>query len=197
MNGDRAAVHAYRSLTCLYPRAFRHQYREDLVQLFREQCRDEPAARVCARATVDLLITIPGQHLESRMNRTSNAIVPVFFLALALAGLLLAVLGGSEPAPFFVGLSVAAGAGLLAAVSWRRAHPTPEVSWPAIAASWWKFLGTGAVLLAVGGLQNQFEFGNWYVWILMVMSAFVLAVTGLVLGLVQLVMHRPRRPSTV
>jgi hypothetical protein len=105
----------------LYPRRFRDEYGNDMVRLIREQCRDESIWRVAARSTVDLAIAIPTQHLEARMNRAPRALVPLVYTVLAIAGIALAIIGGSNVASFAIGLAVAIGAGTLAILAWRRA----------------------------------------------------------------------------
>ena len=123
MNGRSVVERGYAALLHLYPRRFREDYRADMELLFREQCRDEPVWRVSTRAVLDLAITIPTQHLEARMHSTPTPLVPLLFTALAAGGLLLAVVGGSEPASLIIGPCLALGAGSLAALSWRSAAP--------------------------------------------------------------------------
>lgn len=195
MSREPASLRAYRAATHLYPRSFRQEYGPDLIALAQQQLRDEPARRVGPRLLLDLVLSIPTQHLEAHMKRTPSALVPLLFLALALAGLLLAILGGTEPTTAVVGSVVAVVFGGLAVVAWRRSAPF-RTDGPPISRSWWKLLIVGFVLLAIGGIQNQYEFGNWFVWILMVLMAMVLTVAGIVLALVELA-HRARgqRPT--
>lgn len=191
MSGDTAAVRAYRALTALYPQAFRAEYRDDLVQLFRDQWRDEPAARVCVRSVVDLAITIPTEHLEARMNRSSNPIVPVLFLALSVAGLALAALAGSEPVPLAVGLSVAAVGGVLAGLAWRRSSPVRGAGNPgSIAHAWWKFLVAGPALLVAVIVGAGAGLEAWYLGMFCVLTGLVLTAIGVVLGAIEVLGHR-------
>ena len=71
-----------------------------------EQWRHEPTWRVLPRAALDLAITIPIQHLETKMRRTPSRLIPVTYLAIAVAGLLLAIVGGTERATVIIGLSM-------------------------------------------------------------------------------------------
>ena len=51
------AAKLYRGLLRVYPRRFRDEYGADMVLLFTDQLRDEPALRVWARGVIDLAIT--------------------------------------------------------------------------------------------------------------------------------------------
>lgn len=63
----------YRTLTLLYPEAFRDHYRDDLVQAHDDLVISLGPTRAWGRATVDLLITVPRYRLETTMtNRNSN-----------------------------------------------------------------------------------------------------------------------------
>ena len=123
MKSDRFVVRSYGAIVKLYPRQFRDEYGPDMVLLFREQCSDESAWRVLARVAVDLAITIPNQHLETRMRRTPSPLVPLLYLAFSAAGLFVAIVGGSNRSGRVIGLSVALGAGVVGALAWRRTAP--------------------------------------------------------------------------
>jgi hypothetical protein len=63
----------YRRLLRLYPAAFRARYGDAMISLFREQLRDARSsgersqiASLWARCLVDLVVTIPKQHLEKQ-----------------------------------------------------------------------------------------------------------------------------------
>ena len=66
MTGQRA-LGMYTALLRVYPRSFRDEYGQDMVLLFAQQLRDEPAARIWVRGVVDLAITTPSLHLEHHM----------------------------------------------------------------------------------------------------------------------------------
>jgi hypothetical protein len=80
---NRAPIHVvvYTRLTALYPSAFRDGYRADLVAMFAEQLRDEAPARVWARTLRDLTVTVPAQHLETRMHGRWKFLVAGVMLA--------------------------------------------------------------------------------------------------------------------
>ena len=58
----------YRTLTLLYPRAFRERYRDDLVQAHDDLIADLGPARAWGRSGLDLLVTVPRYRLETIMN---------------------------------------------------------------------------------------------------------------------------------
>ncbi len=76
MNTQRS-IAAYRHLTSLYPKSFRDEYRDDLVAVFTEQLNNKHTAHVWLFAVHDLIISIPSQHLEARMNRPAPQSVTI------------------------------------------------------------------------------------------------------------------------
>jgi len=180
-------LRAYRGLLRLYPRRFREEYGADMVQLLRDQYRDESHARVLGRAFLDLAITIPNQHLEAHMRHAPTSFGPLLFLAIAVAGLAVAVVGGTTPAALIVGLVVAAGAGFLAVTAWRHAAPAREAD---VTSSWWKFLVAGPVLVALVIAGAGLGIEAWFVGVLMVFAAAVFTALGLTLGIAHLATHR-------
>ncbi|MBA3743670.1 hypothetical protein [Sporichthya sp.] len=116
MSGTGAPVSAYRGLVRLYPRPFRDEYGADMVAVFGAQLRDEAAWRVCTRAAVDLVLTVPTRRLEAHMNRSANRVFPVAFLALAVAGLVLATVTGElAPAAWVLAMAAFVGSWILLA----------------------------------------------------------------------------------
>ena len=63
----------YASLVRLYPRAFRREYGDDLVQHFADLAADRGARAAWTRTTLDLAITIPRYHLERIMTEQHSA----------------------------------------------------------------------------------------------------------------------------
>ena len=57
----------YRGLVRLYPRAFRHDYADDLVQNFTDLLAHHGASRTWRRTAVDLAVTVPRYRLETVM----------------------------------------------------------------------------------------------------------------------------------
>jgi hypothetical protein len=190
---ERVAVRAYGALTRLYPRRFRDEYGTDMVSLFRDQCRDESAWRVVNRCAIDLAITIPTQHLEASMHKTPSPLVPLMYMVVAVAGLLLAVIGGSNAATAIVGLGIALAAGTVGAVAWRRSAPVSETT---MTGHWWKFVVAGPCLIALVIIAARMGVEAWYLGMVTVLAAFVSIGIGLMLGLSHLLNHRTRGITT-
>ena len=60
-------MRVYRNLLLLYPRAFRIEYREDLIRVFTELLVETGPFRTWRRVLVDLAKTVPPQRLETIM----------------------------------------------------------------------------------------------------------------------------------
>jgi hypothetical protein len=191
---DGPAIRTYGALLRLYPRRFRDQYGADMVLLMREQRAQESASRVFARSMVDLAISIPTQHLEARMHRAPNPIVPLVYVTAAIAGLLVAILGGTNGATLVLGLGLAVVAGTVATQAWRRSRPVGEAR--DVTAAWWKFLVAGPCLAALVIVASGVGVQAWYLGMVVVLAAFVSTATGLVLGLAHLFTHRLRGTPT-
>lgn len=191
MSRDALVTRAYGALLWLYPRQFREEYRDDMVLLVRDQCRDESPWRVLTRSAVDLAITIPKQHLEAHMRRTPTSIVSLGYLALSLAGIGLMIVGGSSLPAVVIGFAVAVLAAVLAVIAWRRSAPASEPA--TVTASWWKFVVAGPVLFGLVILGAGIGINAWFLLILTVLTGVVSIATGLVLGVLHLVGTRVRR----
>ena len=190
---SRRAVVVYRKLLWLYPRSFRDEYGSDMALLFADQLRDEPAARVWARGAVDLAITVPARHLEAHVNRPPNAVVPLLFASLSLAGALAGLVGGSNLSVLAVGMAIAVLAGALAIAARRQTRAvTPQSG---VTAQWWKLLTFGsAALVAMIVAEGATDLSLWWPMVITVLCALVALAAGLVLGLAHLtraVLHRP------
>jgi hypothetical protein len=61
-------VDIYRSLVRLYPRGFRDEYADDLVQNFLDLIANHGPSRTWRRTAVDLAVTVPRYRLETVMN---------------------------------------------------------------------------------------------------------------------------------
>lgn len=173
------AERCYSALLWLYPRRFRDEYRADMELLFCEQCRDEPVWRVSTRAVLDLAVTIPTQHLEARMNSNPNPLIAILFAALATGGLLLAILGGSEPASLIIGLGLTLVTGTLSVVAWRRAAPVPTER---ASRTWWILVIGGLALIGLVIAASGAGVEAWYLGLASILTAFLLIAAGLVVG---------------
>jgi hypothetical protein len=99
----------YRALVRLYPRQFRRDYGDDLVQHFADLVTDRGARAAWRRTSLDLTITIPRYHLERIMNdQRSTVALIIIIILLAVGGIAsFFVLGDAWFSPL---LLVAAGA---------------------------------------------------------------------------------------
>ena len=190
-----ANLHAalYRRLVALYPREFRDEYREDLAATFATQLIDDGALRCWMRTARDLIVTLPSQHLESRMHRSSSSRVAMIALALAVGFTGAAVvLGGSLYAVIL--LVVALAGVLVAAMSWKAAQPAIVIE---SSDSWRKFLVAGigllAIMIVLMNVPHQDQDLSPVAWSLMMLTlvlSIVLIGTGVTLGLARLTKHR-------
>lgn len=188
-----AGAGVYRTLLRCYPSRFRQEYGRDMALLFEDQLDNEGAARVWARALVDLAITIPTQHLEAHVNRPPNPAIPAVFAALSGVGILVTAVVGARGGIGGPALAVGVGLGALAIAAWRRtravtgAHPA--------SAHWWKFVAVGGGLFAatvvVAALVGEAPDGWWLPMMLSFFVGLTTLLTGLVLGVVRLTAHRP------
>jgi hypothetical protein len=183
---------AYGALLALYPRQFRDEYGADMVLVFRDQCRDEPTWRVCLRSIIDLALTIPGQHLETHMHRNPTPVTTLGYLIVALAGVLLAVVGGTTPLTLIIGAITALCAGSLATLTWRRAAPFREST---LTGQWWKFVIAGPALVGVVIVAAGLGVEAWFLGLVVVLVAISCMVIGLVLALANLIGHHTPSPT--
>lgn len=180
-------VRIYRKVLWLYPRSFRDDYGDDMAQLLAEQLRDERTSRVWCRLAVDLVLTVPARRLEAHMTRPSSSAVTVLFGLLALAGLLVLLVGGTSEVAAALGGVVAIVAGSLAIVSARRSRTLTKGS---VTAHWWKFLVGGVValvgLVVVTTITGELPEGGWFLAMLVLLASMASVLTGLLLGVVRL-----------
>jgi hypothetical protein len=108
----RAGTSLYRTLTRLYPRAFRAHFGDDLVVHFRDLVARDGAATAWRRTAIDLVLTVPRYRLESIMHtrRTTTALAAVI-AALAVAAF--GAFAGLVPVAV-VALGLAAAIGIVA-----------------------------------------------------------------------------------
>lgn len=197
MSTPRLTVATYRRAVRLYPRQFRNEYGDDLVVLFSDQLRDEPAWRVIARSVCDLALTLPIRHLEATMNRTMTAFVPVLFGTLAISSLIIGLVVG-HPIVLLVCLALAGLTGCLALVAHRRARPMAAPS--TASAQWWKLLVSGGglmvVLIVVTTATGELPDNGWFVAMLTGLTAIMLMSVGVMLGITHLVARPSRRAAS-
>lgn len=180
-------VQTYRLAVRLYPKAFRDEYGEDLVLLLTEQLRDERAPRVAVRTAVDLLLTVPHRHLESRMSTTRPSTLPTVLGAVALSALIVTIVVG-HPAVLAGGVAAFLALGGLALLAAHRDRPlSAPRPW---SSRWWLLLTSGLVLFAglavVTSATGELPSGGWFVAMTVGLAALLLLAGGLVLGIVHL-----------
>lgn len=193
MSGSRSRhERGYGALLLLYPRAFRRDYGEALIQFFRDDVQARGAARAWGRALADLFVSVPVQHVEVTLMERSPA---------RTVGMLgLPVLAGFAALAFghFVILTVplALGASVVMYVSSRRVYNEAVAG---VASHWWKVLAAGvAVLLTMGVAATYGPDMDWFPWYLAVLTYLIgwgLIIAGAVLGTVHLWRAARRRPA--
>lgn len=189
MTRARFPERAYRALVHLYPREFREEFGDDMVALFREQYRDEPALLVVVRSLVDLALTVPSQHVETRMHTNPTPVTTLMYLAVTLAGLVLAVVGGTAPLALVTGALIAVAAGALAVLTWQRAAPFRTST---LTSHWWKFVVAGLVLIGAVIVASGLGVNAWFLGLAVVFIAIGSVVVGVALAVANLVArHRP------
>jgi hypothetical protein len=187
-------VTAYRLTIRLYPRSFRDEFGEDLVQLFADKLADERAPRIVARTVLDLALSVPQRHLESDMRTARTSILPVIFFVAALSSLVVGLAVG-HPAVLGVCAVMSLTFVTLALVALHRARPLSELR--SAPSRWWVALTTGVILLAglilVTNATGELPEGGWLLAMITGLTALVLIGTGLVLGIVHLAGRSHRR----
>jgi len=167
----------------LYPRSFRREYGEDMALLFEEQLRDENPWRVCTRAATDLALTIPTNHLEAVMKASTSPFLSTLFGAVAVAGIVSAIVSGTNAILALSGVAVGVAAGGLAAASYRRNRPLAPSGQTG---GWWKLLAAGGGLLTALiitlNVTGEVPDGFWFPMIITGLTAVVLMVMGLIGG---------------
>jgi hypothetical protein len=114
----------YRSLLRLYPRDFRTDYGEDLVQHFGDLVTNRGVRVAWGRTGVDLLVTVPRYQLEAIMTERTSATVGVIVLTLLAAAGVMSFLTGFGPG--IVLLAAAAVVGIAQRGRLARSIRTPD-----------------------------------------------------------------------
>ncbi len=185
----------YRSLLWLYPKAFRREYADDLVQGFDDLIGNRGPSHAWRRTVVDLTVTVPRYRLETIMNThradlTLYAITGVVAAAAAVSVLTAAIPGGVVLLLAALVLTVASGSTL------ARATRPPDTRRRR------RLLRTSAALAATCVISTTIfwiELSNDYSWHagkLIVYNAvfFTTAISALVYLAIGL--RTPRSPSS-
>ncbi len=190
----RVHVVAYRTLISAYPRAFRENYREDLVSTFTLQLDALGATRCWLRALTDLAVTVPAQHLEAQMKHPSTTRVSTASLALAIGTFIAAAVTGTSIYGLIF-LTTGAIAVVIAVLSRKAARPAIKLE---DSRSWKKYLASGSVLLVVliaainlpPNKGKELSAVAWSLMMLSLLASFTLIGAGIVIGATQLHQNR-------
>jgi hypothetical protein len=186
MNAPRS-IAVYRHLSVLYPKSFRTEYGDDLIATFTEQLRDENAARVWWSTIRDLVVTVPSQHLEARMNRPNPRTVAFIAAGVTVAALILAVVVGTGPV-VGVFLLAAVSALVVTTLAWKAARPVDRNG---VGGRWRTLLTVGVgLLVTVIVVINVPPYNNkdlpapgWALMMLSLVTSVALITVGLTIGI--------------
>lgn len=185
---------SYRALTRLYPRAFRREYGDDLVQPFRDDLSDRGAVRGWGRALSDLVLSVPVQHVEATVSRSSTQAAQAA-IALGVVSVLAIVAVGR-----FVIVGVPVMVVLVGAIlAYRRSQLPYREAIAGAGPAWWRLLLAGAAVLVAMGLRATFgPRMDWFPWnlgVLLFLTGWALVVAGAALGALRLGRRLFRRPA--
>ena len=127
------------------------------------------------------------------MRRAPSRVVPLAYLAIVAAGLLLAILGGTNVATVIIGVGMALGAGTVGVLAWRRSAPVHDTT---LTANWWKYLVAGPCLIVLVIIAAGAGVEAWFLGMACVLTALVLTAMGLLLGVSHLYKGRMRGVPT-
>jgi hypothetical protein len=183
-SGDRA----YRALLLLYPRRFRREYRDPMLQLYRDARRDHSASWL--RLAGDVVVSAPVQHKEAFRTMSTQGKLAAAALVVAVAVTAFLAVGG---ALFALALLLLLAWILVKLLRERDARPSPGF--------WWKLTLGGVVVFAAGFVifagpwpqswRDEVD-GElaWWSGAFLFATAIVLIVAGLLSGVVQLASRR-------
>lgn len=185
MRGERA----YRALLLLYPRRFRREYRDPMLQLYRDERRAR-GARAGLTIIRDLFVTVPVRHLEAFSTMTPQSKLVAAAIATTVGIAFLAAVGGSILAIVLLLLLAWI---LLALLKQRGGAPS--------AAFWWKLTASGAGIFVLafvffaGPWPDEWREAvpgelAWWGGMFVFMTAIVLVIVGLLTGVAQLIGRR-------
>jgi hypothetical protein len=179
---------AYRALMLLYPRAFRRDYGDQMLQLYRDERRDRTTS--WARLTGDIVASAPVQYKETfrTMSTQGKLVTSALVLVVAIAAFL--AVGGAVFALVLLALLASILARLL-----RERNAQLSNGY------WWKLTVSGIGVFAVatlffGGPWPQSWRDEvpgevaWWSGMFVFATALVMIVAGLLSGAVQLASRR-------
>ena len=132
-----AGERAYRALLLLYPRRFRREYRDPMVQLYRDTRRDHAAS--WARLAGDAMASLPRQYKEAFITMSTQAKLLTSALVVAVAVVMFLAIGGALFA-----------LALLLLLAWILVKLLRERDAKPATGFWWKLTLSGVGLFALG-----------------------------------------------
>jgi hypothetical protein len=185
MGGERA----YRALVRVYPRRFRRDYAEPMVQSFTDRVRRDGPRRAWGRALRDVTVSAPYEYWESFMHASAQSKLVLAAIVTAAAAVAVLLVGGSI-------LWLA----LLLLLSWELYAILHVRGHRLSTQRWWRFAGSGVALFALLFVVFALPWPErwrssvdgevaWAVGMFGFSAAIVLVVTGLLMG----VAHRSTR----
>jgi hypothetical protein len=115
---------AYRALMLLYPRAFRREYSDQMLQLYRDERRRRAAS--WASLAGDVVVSAPVQYKEALRTMTTTGKLVTAAIATTAGIVVFAVVGGAFAALFLMILLAWI---LVALLKERGARPSPGLGW--------------------------------------------------------------------
>lgn len=187
---------AYRTLTLLYPKAFRDHYRDDLIQAHDDLLCAVGPTRAWGRAALDLLVTVPRYRLETIMNnRNSNT-----GLHIAIGALIVLAAGVTTD----LGLAFAAiplGLAVVLAITQRsnlaRSLGTPDLDRRRrrlVTSAWLGALRVLIILVFIVHVGRHDDWGNSLV-LVTYNAAFMIAAASAVVYLVAGLLTKKSQPN--
>lgn len=84
----KSAGRVYKNLLRLYPRDFRDQYRDDLLQIHTDLVAELGPSRAWRRVTLDLIVTVPRCRMETLMKeRHTPTVLTAAIVVMACVGI--------------------------------------------------------------------------------------------------------------
>lgn len=177
MTGERV----YRALLLLYPRRFRREYRDPMVQLYRDARRERSAS--WPRLAGDVVMSVPVQHKEAFRTMSTQTKLIALALVTATGIVVFAALGGALAA---LALMVVLAWVLISLRGERGARPAPSF--------WWKLTLGGVGILAFAVLFFGGPWPDswreavpgelaWWSGFVLVACALVMILTGIFTGI--------------
>jgi hypothetical protein len=179
---------AYRTLLHLYPRRFRREYGDAMVQLRADRRRDGTAT--FADDMRDVLRSAPVQHQEAIRTMSSSSKLLLAAIVTAVGIALFAIVGGAIAALVLMLLLAWI---LTALLRERGARPTPATGWRILA------IGVAAFVLAFVVFAGPWPASwreavpgdvAWFTGFLVFTTSIVLVVAGLLTALTATVSRR-------